>query len=338
MFHRTIYYNGKNDHDREIMREFRFFDDEKIDSVEKYKKFVLEPNFWANSWAISIVEKELQIKIIILSELAYDNDDSRNILHCGTPEIETPNSYVTKCNICGMTFDDKEYLDEKLVNSKSTNIYRNALLNHGHSIESLNGNTIEALKKKYDTINRVAHKFEDPVASTKEYKPKGFIIVTYSGNHYRLVSYNGKSFFKKVNELPSKLVGMIKRQCNNTGLYKRIKEIQKTPLKSKPTPEQYCPKIISQKSCVKMKQCRFVNGKCTKKAKHGKTIIFKVKKSIKSNSKESCKTKKYSPKCVEYLDYKQLKKECKFKKQTQKCHCPSSLNEHRKPKKWDVEC
>ena len=57
-----------------------------------------------------------------------------------------------------------------------------------------------------------------------------------------------------------------------------------------------------------------------------------------ANSKTSCKTKKYPSKCVEYLDYKQFKKECKFKKQTQKCHCPSTLNEHKKPKKWDVEC
>ena len=176
-----------------------------------------------------------------------------------------------------MTFDDKEYLDETLVNSKTTNIYRNVLLNHGHSIDSLNGNAIESLKRKYNTINRDDHKFEDPVESTKEYKPKGFIVVTYNGNHYRLVSYNGTSFFKSVNELPSKLVGMMKRQCSNAGLYKRIKELQQTPLKSKPTPEQYCPKIIIKKSCVKLNQCGFVNGKCTKKVKTGKTIIVRVK-------------------------------------------------------------
>ena len=287
--HRTIYSNGKTDHDREIMREFRFFDDRKINTIDKYKAFVLHNNFWANSWAISIIETELHIKIVILSEYAHTN--GRNILVCGDFEIDPLNSGGPKCKICGMTFDDKEYLDETLVNSKTTNIYRNVLLNHGHSIDSLNGNAIESLKRKYNTINRSDHKFEDPVESTKEYKPKGFIVVTYNGNHYRLVSYNGTSFFKSVNELPSKLVGMMKRQCSNAGLYKRIKELQQTPLKSKPTPEQYCPKIIIKKSCVKLNQCGFVNGKCTKKVKTGKTIIVRVKEPNKSNNKDSCKTK-----------------------------------------------
>ena len=78
-----------------------------------------------------------------------------------------------------------------------------------------------------------------------------------------------------------------------------------------------------------MKQCGIVNGVCVKKP---------IKSNSNSNSKESCKTKKYPLKCVEYLEYKQLKNECKFKKQTKKCYCPSQVNENKKPKKWDVEC
>ena len=47
--------------------------------------------------------------------------------------------------------------------------------------------------------------------------------------------------------------------------FQEEKNIQTKKIKRKLTPEQYCPKIKTQKSCKMMAKCDFINGKCTKK-------------------------------------------------------------------------
>ena len=39
------------------------------------------------------------------------------------------------------------------------------------------------------------HTWEDKEEDKSDYKPKGYIIFTYSGNHYELVTYNKKRLF-----------------------------------------------------------------------------------------------------------------------------------------------
>ena len=68
-----------------------------------------------------------------------------------------------------------------------------------------------------------SHYMEEPIEDKTEYKPDGYIITTYSGNHYKLVSYKGKTFFRNPTELPVELIRLIKRKCSKTGLYKKIK-------------------------------------------------------------------------------------------------------------------
>ena len=55
----------------------------KIDTLEKFRQYIQTTLFWADNWAISVLERELQIKMIILSERAYLDDDLDGVLMCG---------------------------------------------------------------------------------------------------------------------------------------------------------------------------------------------------------------------------------------------------------------
>ena len=204
----------------ETIEEWAFFDRFKIDSLDKYKDFLLNNYYWANSWSLSIIEKELNIKLIILSERSYLQNDEYNILQCG--DFEANNDSIPYCKICGMTQREREFLDTDGSDELKKEIYKNAVSNHG--IEVTEDDTLSTLIVKYSDLPD-DHKFEDKEDIVEEYIPNGYIIVTYSGNHYRLVSYNNNRFFKTLDELPSQLVQQIKRKCNNVGLYKRIKDV-----------------------------------------------------------------------------------------------------------------
>jgi hypothetical protein len=204
----------------EIINEWTFFDRFKIDSLDKYKTFILNNNYWANSWSLSILEKELNIKLIILSERSYIEGDNYNILQCG--DFEAMDDSIPSCIECGMTQREREFLDSDGLDDMKIEIYKNALFNH--SIDITEDDTIDILKLKYLQLPD-SHKFVDKEEVFEEYIPHGYIIITYSGNHYRLVSYNNINFFKTLDELPESLVVQIKRKCNNVGLYKRIKDV-----------------------------------------------------------------------------------------------------------------
>jgi predicted NAD-dependent protein-ADP-ribosyltransferase YbiA (DUF1768 family) len=53
-----------------------------VDTVEKFRVFVQTPAFWADEETISILERELKIKLIILSEDAFNDEDLTNVLMC----------------------------------------------------------------------------------------------------------------------------------------------------------------------------------------------------------------------------------------------------------------
>lgn len=55
----------------------------KIDTLEKFRAHILTKEYWADSWAISILERELDMKMIILSERAYLDGDLDGVVMCG---------------------------------------------------------------------------------------------------------------------------------------------------------------------------------------------------------------------------------------------------------------
>jgi len=80
----------KSEHDRlveekkvtlRILQEYKFM--KGIDTIEQFKSKIKKCEFWADTWAISTLERVLNIKFIILSSEAYNNGDTTNVLNCG---------------------------------------------------------------------------------------------------------------------------------------------------------------------------------------------------------------------------------------------------------------
>ena len=64
-----------------VNEEFRHM--KKVIDLESLRKKIRTCEFWADTWAVSILERVLNIKFIILSEAAYKAGDTKNVMFCG---------------------------------------------------------------------------------------------------------------------------------------------------------------------------------------------------------------------------------------------------------------
>jgi hypothetical protein len=55
-----------------------------IDTIEKFRRFIQTPSYWAGETAIAILEQKLNMKIIIMNEDAFSNNDLTGVLMCST--------------------------------------------------------------------------------------------------------------------------------------------------------------------------------------------------------------------------------------------------------------
>ena len=135
---------------QELLTEFVHM--EGIDSLEKFRQFILTSRYWADTWAISTLERLLNIKVIVFSKEAFNSGDVDSVLNCG----------------------------------------------------QLNDTKLEEIGS---------------------FKPDFYIITSYTGNHYTLVSYKEKRIFK-FNELPYDIKIMVITKCleKNAGPYYLIKD------------------------------------------------------------------------------------------------------------------
>ena len=65
----------------QILKEYKFM--KGIDTLEAFQKKIRMCDFWADTWAISTLERILNIKFIIMSSENYKNGDTKNVLQCG---------------------------------------------------------------------------------------------------------------------------------------------------------------------------------------------------------------------------------------------------------------
>ena len=139
-----------------ILSEFKFM--KGIDTLEKFKKVIQSCSFWAETWAISTLERILNIKFITLSSESYKISDFNNILQCG----------------------------------------------------QLN-----------DTI----------LQNQGFFNPDYYIIIDYTGNHYKLIGYKNKLIFK-FKELPYDIKKMVVEKCmeKNAGVFSIIPEFDEFKL------------------------------------------------------------------------------------------------------------
>jgi hypothetical protein len=55
-----------------------------VNTMEKYREYINSSNFWADEWALTKIEQILKVKIIVLSQYAYNNKSYDNVLNCGS--------------------------------------------------------------------------------------------------------------------------------------------------------------------------------------------------------------------------------------------------------------
>ena len=152
----------KEQHDRlinekkvtmQMIEELKFM--RKIDTLDKFKKTIKTCDFWAETWAISTMERVMNIKVIILSSESYKLNDLDNILLCGQ-------------------------LNDVILQNKGV------------------------------------------------FTPEFYIILDYTGNHYKLIGYKKKMIFK-FSEIPYDIKKMIADKCmeKNAGPFDLIPDFQR---------------------------------------------------------------------------------------------------------------
>lgn len=77
--HENLKQDRKNT--KENLKDVEFM--EGIDSLAMLKLKIKTNEFWADTWAISTLEREMNIKVVIFSELNYREGDEVNTLQCG---------------------------------------------------------------------------------------------------------------------------------------------------------------------------------------------------------------------------------------------------------------
>ena len=85
---------------RAMLLEFAFM--KNVKSIEDLRAKIQTCEFWGNTWAISTLERVLNIKLIILSEEYFKDGDINNVLQCGQLNDDklaefNPNHYILTC-------------------------------------------------------------------------------------------------------------------------------------------------------------------------------------------------------------------------------------------------
>ena len=65
----------------QMLKEYKFM--KKVDTLEAFKSEIKKCDFWADTWAISTLERILNIKFVVMSSELYKAGDTKNVLQCG---------------------------------------------------------------------------------------------------------------------------------------------------------------------------------------------------------------------------------------------------------------
>jgi len=144
-----------------------------ITTFDQYQAYLKTPAYWADAWAISTLEKALNMKVVIFSEGSYREDAVHSVLNCGE-------------------------------------------------------------------VNRDLEK-------RGVFAPLYYIMVTYSGVHYELLSYKTKKIFTYP-EIPYDVKTMVVNKCieKNAGIYYLIDDFRQFKLELGIQPDVGAPEDTSE--------------------------------------------------------------------------------------------
>ena len=88
-------YGKEENETKKMLDEFKFM--ENIKHVDDLKEYIKTRNYWADTWAISTMERLLNIKMVVLSKTAYIEKDYDSVINCGQLNddilAENPNGF-----------------------------------------------------------------------------------------------------------------------------------------------------------------------------------------------------------------------------------------------------
>jgi hypothetical protein len=65
------------------------------DSLERFKRFIQTSEFNPDDATLSLIERNLNVKFIVLSEQSYTDNDLANVLSCNIKSaVKTPETYI----------------------------------------------------------------------------------------------------------------------------------------------------------------------------------------------------------------------------------------------------
>ena len=142
---------------KQLLTEFAYMKD--INTIDAFKTYIKSSKFWADTWAISTIERVLNIKIVVLSEMSYKSGDLDSVLNCG----------------------------------------------------QLNDAELER---------------------QGNFKPDYYIMTSYTGSHYTLITYKDKRILK-FSEVPYDIKALIINKCmeRNSGPYYLIQDLRNLKIK-----------------------------------------------------------------------------------------------------------
>lgn len=109
---RDEYYETK-----ELMEEFKFM--ENVNTLDDFKEVLKTNKFWAETWAISTLERVLNMKMVILSTEAYERGDIDSIIMCGQLNDDQTGAFNPKYYIMtewlGNHYKTISYKDKKIL-------------------------------------------------------------------------------------------------------------------------------------------------------------------------------------------------------------------------------
>jgi len=65
---------------------------EGVENLEDFREVIKTTKFWADTWALSTLEKSLNIKFVIFSENEFNENDLNSVLQCGQENNEEMNT------------------------------------------------------------------------------------------------------------------------------------------------------------------------------------------------------------------------------------------------------
>lgn len=135
----------------QIMKEFSYM--QKLDTLDKYREYMMSSSYWANAWVISTLENKLNVKFIIMSQEAYIDDAEDSVMQCGD--------------------------------------------------------------------------FNSNIQEKGSFSPEWYILTTYNGEHYELISYKKKRILE-FKEIPYDIKNLILNKCleKNAGPYNLIEDFR----------------------------------------------------------------------------------------------------------------